>query len=88
MLTGSLQLSAISSLAEFDGAIRKIFQKTSQLSIKPVDPSNMYTVTLHDLPSGKPVDLQIDERLCNRADGSGLLGAQPSVCECCHACSR
>merc|ERR1712166_1089967 len=75
-------LSAISSLAEFNGAIHKIFQKTferSQLSVLPEEQSNTYTVTLHDLPSGTAKDLQIDERLCNRADGSGLLGAQPSV---------
>ena len=88
MLTGLLQLSAISSLAEFNGAIHKIFQKTferSPLSVLPKDQSNTYTVTLHDLPSGTAKDLQIDERLCNRADGSGLLGAQPSVCECSRA---
>lgn len=73
-------LSAISSLAEFDGAIRKIFHKTGpDLLLFPEQVSNMYTVTLHDLPSGELVNLQIDERLSNRADGSGLLGAQPSV---------
>merc|ERR1711957_630042 len=65
-----------------NGAIRKIFQKTferSPLSVLPENQSNTYTVTLQDLPSGQSVDLKIDERLCNRADGSGLLGAQPSV---------
>lgn len=47
----------------------------------PADGSNNYTVTLWDLQSGLPVDITVDERLCSRADGSGLLGAGPTLSE-------
>lgn len=72
-------LSAISCLAEFDGAIHEIFERTEDLENKPSPQSNMYTVSLYDLPTGRKVNVEVDERLCNRSDGSGLLGAQPSV---------
>jgi len=76
-------LAAISAIAEFDGAIAKIFRKTPDLLALPGNASNTYIVTLYDLPTMdlygcKSVDIEIDERLCAQADGNGLLGARPS----------
>jgi len=71
-------LSAISSLAEFDGAIKKLFRKTPDLSSMPRDGPNSYTITLWDLPSWTEVDIVVDERLACSADGTGLLGCTPS----------
>jgi hypothetical protein len=72
-------LSGISSLAEFDGAVKRLFRKTKNLDKMPFDVPNMYTITLWDLATWKEVDIVVDERLCVNADGSGkLLGAKPS----------
>jgi len=72
-------LSGISSLAEFDGAIHKLFKHTAvELGSLPCDSANRYTVTLWDLPTWTQVDVVVDERLARRADGSGLLGCSPS----------
>ena len=70
-------LSGISSLAEFDGAILKLFRKTKRLKEMPRDGPNKYTVTLWDLKTWKEVDIEIDERLARGADGN-LLGSKPS----------
>lgn len=70
-------LSAISAVAEFDGAISKIFAK-NRLGSLPKGEFNSYTVTLYDLPTWEPVDVVVDERLCTKQDGS-LLGSQPSI---------
>jgi hypothetical protein len=73
-------LGAISSLAEFDGAIKRMFRKTKLLDQRPLKGPNMYTVTLWDLPTWTQVDIEIDERLPVMADGSGkLLSAKPSA---------
>jgi hypothetical protein len=67
-------------LAEFDGAIKKLFRKTKLLEKRPLPGPNMYTITLWDMRTWKEVDIQIDERLPVKADGSGkLLGARLSV---------
>ena len=71
-------LSGISSLAEFDGAIAKLFRKTLGLRTLPHDPPNRYTVTLWDLPTWKEVDVVVDERLARKPDGTGLLGCELS----------
>ena len=74
-------LSGISALAEFDGAIKKLFRKTKNLDQRPFDKPNMYTVTLWDLATWKEVDIKIDERLCAAPAGSGqihLLASKPS----------
>lgn len=71
-------LSGISSLAEFDGAIKKLFRKTKNLDKMPLDGPNMYTVTLWDLTTWKEVDVHIDERLACSPDGKGLLASRPS----------
>lgn len=72
-------LSAISALAEFDGAIKKLFRKTQNLERRPLDGPNRYTVTLWDLPTWKEVDIVVDERLAVAPDGSGrLLASRPS----------
>lgn len=71
-------LSGISSLAEFDGAVKRLFRKTPNLDQMPSAESNSYTVTLWDLPTWSEVDVVVDERLARKADGSGLLGAAPS----------
>ncbi|KAG7371397.1 calpain family cysteine protease [Nitzschia inconspicua] len=72
-------LGAISALAEFDGAIKKLFRKTKKLEQRPLPGPNMYTVSLYDLKTWKEVDIEIDERLPVKADMSGkLLGARLS----------
>eukprot|EP00316_Scyphosphaera_apsteinii_P019989 CAMPEP_0119329142 /NCGR_PEP_ID=MMETSP1333-20130426/75161_1 /TAXON_ID=418940 /ORGANISM="Scyphosphaera apsteinii, Strain RCC1455" /LENGTH=633 /DNA_ID=CAMNT_0007338191 /DNA_START=88 /DNA_END=1989 /DNA_ORIENTATION=- len=71
-------LSGISSLAEFDGAIARLFRKNENLAAKPSEVGNTYTVTLWDLPSRQEVDVIVDERLARRPDGSGLLGCELS----------
>jgi hypothetical protein len=72
-------LSGISSLAEFDGAVKRLFRKTRDLDRRPLDGPNMYTVTLWDLTTWKEVDIHIDERLAVTADGRGtLLASKPS----------
>lgn len=71
-------LSGISSLAEFDGAIKKLFRKTKNLDKMPLDSPNMYTITLWDLTTWKEVDIHIDERLACSPDGKGLLASKPS----------
>ena len=71
-------LSGISSLAEFDGAIKRLFRKTKKLEQRPLDGPNTYTITLYDLPSWREVDIVIDERLASASDGTGLLASKPS----------
>jgi hypothetical protein len=74
-------LSAVASLAEFDGAVRRLFRKTKDLDRMPYADGrpNLYTVTLWDLKTWKEVDVVVDERLPARVDGSGkLFGALPS----------
>eukprot|EP00977_Amphora_coffeiformis_P007216 scaffold1569_cov171-Amphora_coffeaeformis.AAC.2 len=76
-----LKIIGISALAEFDGAIKKLFRKTKKLDQRPFDEPNMYTVTLWDLATWKEVDYKIDERLCAAPPGSGqlqLLASKPS----------
>ena len=71
-------LSAISALAEFDGAVTRLFVKTPGIEEMPRDGPNTYTITLYDLATWEPVDVVVDERLASKADGSGLLGCSPS----------
>ena len=72
-------LSGISALAEFDGAIERLFRKNRSIASLPTDEPNVYTVTLWDLRTWKEVDVVIDERLCANPDGKKmLLGAKPS----------
>lgn len=79
-------LSGISSVAEFDGAIKRLFRKTPNLMNMPMDANNgtvaagnMYTVTLWDLATWKEVDIVVDERLPAHYDGTGkLLANKPS----------
>lgn len=70
-------LSAISALAEFDGAVKQLFRKTPNLDRMPLDGPNKYIVSLYDLSSWREVDVVIDERLCVQSNGR-LLGAAPS----------
>jgi len=73
-------LSAISALAEYEGAISHLFSKTAgDVQLLPSHEHNNYTITLWDLPTGEQVDITVDERLCSRADGSGVLGASPTL---------
>jgi hypothetical protein len=73
-------LSGISSLAEFDGAVKHLFRKTKNLDKRPFEKPNMYTITLWDLTTWKEVDIVVDERLCVTANGTGhLLACKPST---------
>jgi len=79
-------LSGISAVAEFDGAIKRLFRKTSHLDKMPWDgksgssaTGNTYTITLWDLPTWTEVDIVIDERLPAHYSGKGdLLAGKPS----------
>ncbi|KAL7565544.1 hypothetical protein ACA910_003821 [Epithemia clementina (nom. ined.)] len=72
-------LSGISSLAEFDGAIKHLYRKTKNLEQRPLDGPNQYVITLWDLPTWTERDIVVDERLPVKADGSGqLLASKPS----------
>ena len=73
-------LSAISALAEFDGAVHKLFANTEgDLKEMPTRTPNQYVVTLYDLATWEPVDITIDERLAANPSHPGtLLGAKPS----------
>eukprot|EP00526_Cylindrotheca_closterium_P002804 CAMPEP_0113639982 /NCGR_PEP_ID=MMETSP0017_2-20120614/20982_1 /TAXON_ID=2856 /ORGANISM="Cylindrotheca closterium" /LENGTH=1017 /DNA_ID=CAMNT_0000551237 /DNA_START=112 /DNA_END=3165 /DNA_ORIENTATION=- /assembly_acc=CAM_ASM_000147 len=72
-------LSGISAVAEFEGAIERLFRKTPNPQNLPTDEPNVYTVTLWDLRTWSEVDIIIDERLCANPDGKKmLLGARPS----------
>ena len=70
-------LSAISALAEFDGAVKKLFRKTKNLEKMPLPGPNQYIITLTDLTTWKEVDIIIDERLAVAPDGR-LLASKPS----------
>jgi len=70
-------LGAISSLAEFDGAIKRLFKKTKLLHKRPLPGPNMYSITLCDLETWSPVTYEIDERLPLKGDGSGKLSFSP-----------
>jgi len=71
-------LSGIASLAEYDGAIARLFRKTLDLAAMPKDIPNQYTVTLYNLQTWAEVDVVIDERLACKPDGTGLLGCEIS----------
>jgi len=70
-------LSAISAMAEFDGPISHVFRSTPDLQDLPREGFNKYTITLFDLSTWEPKEVVVDERLCSKADGSGLLGCSP-----------
>lgn len=70
-------LSAISGLAEFDGAIAKLYAKCDYKNL-PADEFNHYTITLYDMTTFEPVDIVVDERLCCMPNGK-LLGNAPSI---------
>jgi hypothetical protein len=73
-------LSGISALAEFDGAIKRCFRKTSNMDQLPMDIPQKMIVTLWDLATWTEHDYVIDERLCaNPGEGGQLVGAKPSV---------
>jgi hypothetical protein len=71
-------LSALAALAEFEGAIRTLFEHTVDIHNMPRDSTNQYTVSLYDLPTWQRVDVLVDERLCCGA-GGGLLGCSPGI---------
>jgi len=71
-------LAGISALAEFDGAVHKLFRKTPNVALMPLSTPNQYTVTLFDLKTWTPTDVTVDERLCAAPSRPGLLGSTPS----------
>lgn len=72
-------LSAISALAEFHDAIARLFCHTEGVTSRPHDAFNTYTVALYDLTSWERVKVVVDERLCTKPDGRGVLGCSPAV---------
>jgi len=70
-------LCAMSALAEFCGAIERLFRATEDIYMMPRDESNTYTITVYDMCSWKPVNIVVDERLCIDSDSGGLLGCSP-----------
>lgn len=75
-------LSAISAIAEFDGAVKKLFRKTPDIHLMPKPTPNTYIVTLWDLPTWTEVDIVIDERLAANPkttfSTSTVLSSKPS----------
>jgi len=69
-------LSTVSALAAHRGFIRGLFRNTPRVNHRPLDGFNTYTVTLYDLPTWKPVNVAVDERLCTTQTGE-LLSAKP-----------
>ena len=74
-------LSGLSSLAEFDGAVLRLFRNTpGGIEGRPAAGPNSYTVTLWDCATWTEVDIVVDERLATPpGGGQGLLGCGPSV---------
>lgn len=72
-------LSAISALAEFDGAIRQLFSASKDLERLPIDAFNTYKVRLWDLKLWKRVEVEVDERLIWDDEAGELLGCKPSL---------
>mmetsp|Transcript_80283 Transcript_80283/g.233142 ORF Transcript_80283/g.233142 Transcript_80283/m.233142 type:complete len:677 (+) Transcript_80283:2381-4411(+) len=72
-------LSAISALAEFDGAIRQLFAGNGDLTALPKDDFNTYKVRLWDLAKWRPVDVEVDERLVWDDDAGELFGCKPTL---------
>jgi len=72
-------LSAISAMAEWDGAIQRLFRKTKNIESLPADQFNKYTITLFQVPNGEPIDYVLDERLLTKSNGSAdmLLDCSP-----------
>uniref|UniRef100_A0A7S3U8F0 Calpain catalytic domain-containing protein n=1 Tax=Strombidinopsis acuminata TaxID=141414 RepID=A0A7S3U8F0_9SPIT len=66
-------------MSEFDGAISALFRKTAGLYELPAQQPTKYVVTLFDLKTWSEVDIEVDERLCVKADESALLGCLPST---------
>lgn len=75
-------LSAVSALAEFDGAVAQLFRNTPNVWDLPSDRPNLYTVTLYNVQKWEPVDVVVDERLCILHD----LVCVPLVTHAPHAC--
>ena len=74
-------LSGIASIAEYDGAVERLFRKTKNFASMPFADGrpNLYTITLYDLRTWKEVDIVVDERIPRRSDGRGIfLGAKPT----------
>lgn len=71
-------LSAISALSEFEGAIATLFRNTRYVKDLPKNSPQKYIITLYDMKTWQPVDIEVDERLCMKPDGSDLLGCHPS----------
>ena len=61
-------LSGLSSFAEFEGAVRRLFRKTEGLDRLPLEGANQYVITLWDLSTWSEVDVVVDERLLCRPD--------------------
>ncbi|CAL1162657.1 unnamed protein product [Cladocopium goreaui] len=72
-------LCAMSALSEFHGAVQKLLQRTPYFKSLPANKPQTYTVTLYDLESWHPVDIEVDERLCTLPDSSGILGCFPCL---------
>lgn len=72
-------MSAISALAEYDGAIARLFRKTKDVKHLPRAQESRYVVTLWDVSTWAEVDVEIDERLCINPKNRALFGCNPSV---------
>ena len=75
-------LSGIAALAEFEGAIARLFRNTKDIHQLPYADGrpNKYTVTLWDLSTWTEVDITVDERLPARKEPQGaLFGAKATL---------
>eukprot|EP00929_Paragymnodinium_shiwhaense_P012636 TRINITY_DN12004_c0_g1_i1.p1 TRINITY_DN12004_c0_g1~~TRINITY_DN12004_c0_g1_i1.p1 ORF type:complete len:1151 (-),score=313.44 TRINITY_DN12004_c0_g1_i1:75-3527(-) len=71
-------LSAISSLAEFDDAVLRLFKGRQDLGDPPSGEFGKYTIELYDLETWRPVDVVVDERLMWNEQSNSLLGCKPT----------
>jgi hypothetical protein len=78
-------ISTFAALAEWPGAIKKLFRKTKGADEMPrSNAANEYTITLYDLesaPVAREVDVVVNERLAVDVDSGDKLGV--SISDCC-----
>lgn len=78
-------IAVFAALAEWPGAIKKLFRKTKGADEMPrSNAANEYTITLYDLesaPVAREVDVVVNERLAVDVDSGDKLGV--TISDCC-----
>eukprot|EP00929_Paragymnodinium_shiwhaense_P038888 TRINITY_DN20488_c0_g1_i1.p1 TRINITY_DN20488_c0_g1~~TRINITY_DN20488_c0_g1_i1.p1 ORF type:complete len:1316 (+),score=273.32 TRINITY_DN20488_c0_g1_i1:27-3950(+) len=71
-------LSALSALAEFDSAVATLFKGRRDLHLPLPGEFATYTISMYDMQTWKPVNVEIDERLIWDNQSGSLLGCRPT----------